>query len=236
MRRRRLLERFAEDNDGHGGRDTDAVSRGALMRSLNTSTAAASPGTRRIGTAVAAVAAIAGLGACGESAGPEEGAVTTEDLQQIQDDLGALEDRIGALETLPPAAEGVADDDELAADDMTDELYSDADALIGQDVTVSATVTELVISSATGIAFLIGGESGEPVPVLAATAVPELGVGTVVEVAGTVVTIQRETFEEDFGFPEDELLDDPEAFFAAHEGKAALAADSVEVLGNEGDG
>lgn len=189
--------------------------------------------TRRVGLSVAAVTAIAGLGACSESAGPEEGEVTTEDLQQIQDDLGAIEDRVEAIESAAPAAEGVADDDELAGDDMTDELFEDGESLIGQDVTVSAAVTEVVVSGDSGIAFMIGGESGEPVAVLSADPMADLELETVVEVSGTVVTIQRDTFEEDFGFAEDELFDDPDAFFAEHEGEVALAADTVDIIEEE---
>ena len=197
------------------------------MRSLTSTKHANMSVTRRIGISVAAVTAIAGLGACSESAGPEQGEVTTEDLQEIQDDLGALEDRIGVLEGGPAG--------EPADDEVNAELFEDPDSLIGQDVTVSAAVTEVVVAGDNGIAFTIGGDSGEPIAVLSANPTEPL-VDDVVEVSGKVTTIQRDTFEEDFGFAEDELFDDPDAFFEDHEGEVAIAADNVEVIDEEAEG
>ena len=45
---------------------------------------------RTAGVLLAAAIGMGGLSACGNSAGPETGEVTTQDLQQIEDDLGAL--------------------------------------------------------------------------------------------------------------------------------------------------
>ena len=42
--------------------------------------------------------------------------------------------------------------------------------------------------------------------------------------------VQRDSFEEDFGIAEDELFDDPDAFFEEAEGQPAIAATEVEVL------
>ena len=109
--------------------------------------------TGRAATAlVAAAIGIGGLTACGNSAGPEAGAVPTQDLQEIEDDGG----RLGH----PPA---------------------------------------------------------------------ELDVSDVVRVSGTVVRVQRDTFEQDFGIAVDELVDDPDVFDTV-EGEVAVAADRIEVL------
>ncbi len=70
-------------------------------------------GGRRAGRTAAALMAAAigmgGLAACGDSAGPEAGGVTTEDLQGIEDDLSALEERVGVLEDAPADADGPVD-------------------------------------------------------------------------------------------------------------------------------
>jgi hypothetical protein len=49
-----------------------------------------------VGTAI--VLGIGGLGACSNSEGPEAGAVTTSDLQGLEEQLGGLEERVGTLE------------------------------------------------------------------------------------------------------------------------------------------
>ena len=51
-----------------------------------------------------------------------------------------------------------------------------------------------------------------------------------VRITGTVQRITRDSFEEDFGLAEDELFDDPDAFFNAFEGQPAIAATKIEVL------
>jgi non-ribosomal peptide synthetase component E (peptide arylation enzyme) len=69
---------------------------------------------------------------------------------------------------------------------------------------------------------------------LAASPPEGLDAEAVVRVTGTVQMVQRESFEEDFGLVEDELFDDPEAFFAEAEGQPAIAATEVEILQAEG--
>ncbi len=191
-------------------------------------------GTRRAGRTAAAVLAAAigmgGLAACGDSAGPEAGGVTTEDLQGIEDDLGALEERVGVLENAPAAggADGGAPSDPVVEDEAG--VFKDAQALVGQQVTVSAGVSEVITSSGVGSAFRIGNETGEPIAVVSANPPARLEVDDVVRVSGTVVKVQRDTFEQDFGIVADELFGDPDAFFSAFEGEVAIAADRMEVL------
>ncbi|MGY1608458.1 MULTISPECIES: hypothetical protein [unclassified Geodermatophilus] len=189
---------------------------------------------RRAGRAAAALIAaaigIGGLAACGDSAGPEAGGVSTEDLQDIQDDLGALEERVGVLEDQPVDAAGDTDApvDPLVEDEAG--VFEDPEPLIGQDVTVSAGVSEVITTTDVGSAFRIGNESGEPIAVVSANPPAQLDVGDVVRVSGTVVRVQRDTFEQDFGITADEVFDDPDVFFDTFDGEVALAADRIEVL------
>lgn len=191
------------------------------------------PRARRAATVlVAATLGMGGLAACGEdSSGPEAGGVSAEDLQNVEDDLAALEDRIGVLEDestdapVDPVAEGDGS-----------EVFEDPEALIGQEVTVSATVTELLTTTDVGSAFRIGGESGEPIPVIMATPPAQLDADDVVQVSGTVVRVQQDSFETDFGIAADELFEDPESFFTDFEGEVAIAADRMEVLQEQADG
>ena len=193
-------------------------------------------GGRRAGrTAAALVAAAIGMGglaACGDSAGPEAGAVTTEDLQGIEDDLGALEERVGVLEDAP--ADAGAPADPVVEDEAG--VFEDADALLGEEVTVSAGVSEVITTTDVGSAFRIGDETGEPIAVVMARPPAQLELDDVVRVSGTVVEVQRDTFEQDFGIASDELFDDPEAFFCDFEGEAAIAADRMEVLQEQAEG
>lgn len=175
---------------------------------------------------VAAVLGLAGLTACGDSAGPDQGEVTTEDLQQLQDQVGALEDRMAVYEGAPVGAGGAP----VATDD---DFWSKEESLIGQQATVSAAVSDLVTSSDVGSAFRIAGQSGESIPVITTGSAPDLQVDDSVRVTGTVTQIQRDTFEEDFGVAEDELFDDPDAFFEAEEGRVAISTGEVEVLQEE---
>lgn len=187
--------------------------------------------TRRASRAATALVAAAigmgGLAACGDSAGPEAGGVTTEDLQGIEDDLGALDERVGALEDAPAADAGAPVDP--AVEDEAG-VFEDAQSLIGQDATVSAGVSEVITSSDVGSAFRIGNETGEPIAVVSASPPAQLETNDVVRVSGTVVQVQRDTFEQDFGIAADELFDDPDVFFDTFDGEVAIAADRVEVL------
>lgn len=171
---------------------------------------------------VAAVLGLAGLTACGDSAGPEQGEVTTEDLQQLQDQIGALEDRMAVYEGAPVGAGGAP----VAADDF----WSNEESLIGQQVTVSAAVSDIVTSTDVSSAFRIAGQSGESIPVITTGSAPSLQVDDLVRITGTVTEIQRDTFEEDFGVAEDELFDDPDAFFDGEDGRIAISTGEVEVL------
>jgi hypothetical protein len=195
--------------------------------------------TRRAGRAATALIAAAigmgGLAACSDSAGPEAGGVTTEDLQNIEDDLGALEDRVGALEDEPvdAGAEADAPVDPVVEDEAG--VFEDAQSLIGQDVTVSAGVSEVITTTDVGSAFRIGNETGEPIAVVSASPPAQLEVNDVVRVSGTVVKVQRDTFEQDFGIAADEVFDDPEVFFNTFEGETAIAADRMEILQEQTD-
>lgn len=180
---------------------------------------------RGIAASTAVVAGLSGLAACSDSAGPEQGAVTTEDLQELQDSVADLEDRVAGMEgTLPDVG---ADGGNAGESDIFGE---DAQNLVGQQVTVSAEVSELVDHSEIGAAFYIAGESGEPIAVLSAGQVDQLQPDDVVEVSGTVKVVQRDSFEEDFGAAADDLFTDPDAFFDEAENQVAIAADSVEVI------
>jgi hypothetical protein len=172
-----------------------------------------------------------GLAACGDddSAGPEAGGVTAEDLQQFEDDLGGLEERVGALES-GLGEEGEEVDAGLGADDDTDAFFSNSEVSIGQEVTVSAEVSEMVTTTDVGSAYRIAGESGDPIAVVSATPIAELDANDVVRVTGTVVQVQRDTFEEDFGLAAGELFEDEDAWFEEEEGSVAISAERVEIL------
>jgi hypothetical protein len=96
---------------------------------------------------------------------------------------------------------------------------------------VSADVMELLPTTSGGVAFTIGGEGeDEAVAVLSPGQVVEVGVDDVVEVTGTVLKVDRDTFEQDFGVPAEDLLADADAFFTDVEGDVAIDATGVRVL------
>lgn len=186
---------------------------------------------RTLIASVALAASLGGLSACSDSAGPEAGEVTTEDLQELQDDVTTLEDRVGTLEGMDPADEAMTGAE--TSDELTDEQK---DELVGQDVTVSAEVSELITDSDVGSAFRIAGDSGPSIAVLA-TAPPEgLDKDDVVRISGTVKMIARDSFEDDFGIAEDDLFDDADGFFKDSEGDVAIAATDIEVLQEQAEG
>ncbi|MGY1827680.1 MULTISPECIES: hypothetical protein [unclassified Blastococcus] len=195
-----------------------------------------STGKQRAGrTATALAAAVLGLGglaACSDdSAGPEAGGVTADDLQQVEDQLAGLDERVGALE------EGVGTEapvDPLGAEDDTAAFFEDSQSYVGQEVTVSAEVSEMVTTTDVGSAFRIAGESGDPIAVVSAAQTAEMDANDVVQVTGTVVQVQRDTFEQDFGVASDELFEDADAWFQEEEGSVAISADSIEVLQEQG--
>lgn len=186
---------------------------------------------RTLVASMALAASLGGMTACSDSAGPEAGDVTTEDLQEIQDDFAELEDRVVTLEDMDPP------DDTAAAEEASDEEMTDEEKaeLIGQEVTVSAEVSELITDTDVGSAFRIAGESGPSVAVLATTPPEGLDQDDVVRISGTVTMITRDSFETDFGIAEDDLFDDPDGFFDESEGDLAIAATEVEVLQEQAD-
>ncbi|MGY1710171.1 hypothetical protein ACI8AC_11750 [Geodermatophilus sp. SYSU D00758] len=192
------------------------------------------PGLRgRAGRGTAAVVAIglglAGITGCSDSAGPEAGQVTTEDLQEIEDQVAGLDERVGVLEEGGGDA-GVDAGVGAGAEDDTDAFFGDSQSYVGQEVTVSAEVSELVTTTDIGSAFRIAGEQGDPVAVVSANQPVELEQNDVVRVTGTVVQVQRDTFEQDFGVAADELFQDADGWFEEEEGSIAISADEVEVL------
>ncbi|MCF6745751.1 hypothetical protein E9529_16005 [Blastococcus sp. KM273128] len=194
-------------------------------------------GRRRAGrTATALAAAVLGMGglaACSDdSAGPEAGGVSADDLQQVEDQLAGLDERVGALEEGMGADSGGGDG--IGPDDDTAAIFEDAQAFVGQEVTVSAEISEMVTTTDVGSAFRMAGESGEPIAVVSASSPAELDANDVVQVTGTVVQVQRDTFEQDFGVAADELFEDADAWFSEEEGSAAISADSIERLQEQG--
>lgn len=184
---------------------------------------------RRSAAAALVALGVSGLAACSDSAGPEAGAVSVDDLRGLEQQVMELDERVGTLEDAPaagPAAEVGSDDD----------IFGNAQSFLGEDVTVSGAVSELVTAATDlGSAFRIGGDTGEPVAVLSATPPPGLMVDDVVRVSGTVMEVQRDTFQQDFGVAADELFDDPDAFFSQAEGQPAISADRIEVLQEQAD-
>lgn len=204
---------------------------------------AARAGTRRAGRTVAAVLATAvgvgGLAACGDDpAGSETGPAGTEvqaleeRLTGVEDRLGALEGRVGVLEDAPPAEE---QPEEGEAGGNEPGVLGDGEALIGQGVMVSGEVTAPVTVADVGASFRIAGDSGEPIVVVMATQPTELQVDDTVEVTGTVVRIEEDSFEIDFGIAADQLFGDPAAFFADYGGEVAISADATQVVQDQAD-
>ena len=194
------------------------ISRTRKLRAGRTATALA-----------AAVVGVGGLAACSEdSAGPEAGGVTAEDLQQFEDELTGLEDRVGVLEG------GLGADDELAAGEEDNAFYDDTQSYVGQEVTVSGEVSEMVTTTDIGSSIRIAGESGDPIAVVSAMPSGELDANDVVRVTGTVVEVQRDTFESDFGVAADELFEDADAWFEEEEGSIAISAERMEILQAQG--
>ncbi|SEM14875.1 hypothetical protein SAMN04515665_13513 [Blastococcus sp. DSM 46786] len=198
-----------------------------------------STGRQRAGrTATALAAAVLGMGglaACSDdSAGPEAGGVTAEDLQQVEDDLAGLDERVGVLEDGLGTDADVGASDALGADDDTAAVFEDSQSYVGQEVTVSAEISEMVTTTDVGSAFRIAGESGDPIAVVSASPPAEIDANDVVQVTGTVVQVQRDSFEQDFGIAEDELFEDADAWFQEEDGSVAISADSIEVLQEQG--
>ena len=186
--------------------------------------------TRRASVAAAAVVALGGLTACGsDSAGQEAGAVTTSDLQEIEDQLGGLDERLGTLEEGLGGGLGEGEGEGVAEGGDDEGLFTDPESYLGQEVTISAEVSELYTTTDVGSSFRIAGESGEPISVISASPVEEIDSNDVVQVSGTVQQVNRDTFEEDFGIVDEDLFDDVDGFYADEEGQLAIAADQIRV-------
>lgn len=205
------------------------------------------PGRGRAGRSATAVAVLgvglAGLTGCSEPVGQEIVPATAEDLQELEDRVAELEDRMDSLE-----AENDADADADAGGDTegdssgpgtdadTEAFFGDPESYLGEQVTLTAEVTEVLATSDIGAGFRVAGEGGRAVPVLSATPSPQLDRGDVVQVTGTVTEVQRDSFEADFGLAADALFDDAGAWFDEAEGEVAVSAATIEqVRGQAGD-
>ena len=191
---------------------------------------------RTAGAVIAAVVGMGALAACSDdSAGPEAGGVSAQDLQEVEDQVAGLDERVGVLEEgVGAEGLGVEEDAGIGADDDTAAFFEDDESYVGQEVTVSAEVSEMVTTTDVGSSFRIAGESGDPIAVVSASPVAEMDANDVVQVSGTVVQVQRDTFEQDFGIAADELFEDADAWFEEEEGSIAISADRIEVLQEQG--
>lgn len=176
------------------------------------------PRSARVVGGLALASGLVLTGCSDDSAGPEAGAVTTSDLQRVEEQLGGLEDRVGELEN------GLIEGGSAAAGS------GGQPDIIGQEATISAEVSEVITSTDAGSAFRVGAESGPSVAVLSGSAPEGLDANDTVRITGTVQRITRDSFEQDFGLAEDELFDDPDGFFEEFEGQPAIAATEIEVL------
>lgn len=147
--------------------------------------------------AAGAVALALLLGGCGDdgSAGPNEG-VTLDDVTE-EDGLDF------------DTGEGEPDD---------------ADAYVGEEVTVSGEVAARINDTT----FHIGDESvDDSLLVFADEAIiPELSSNDIVQVTGTVREVDRDTFETEFGIPWDDE-------YAGVGSRHAVIATEVEVIGED---
>jgi hypothetical protein len=181
--------------------------------------------------AAAAVAALAlgGLTACGDTDPSGAGAdVTLDDVQAAEEQLEGLESRVDALE------DGALLDDEESAPDLDVGLFEDPRSFIGQEVDVMGVVTEVLDTDESVGAFLLGGDAGEPIPVIALDDPAGIAEGGRVSVDGTVVAVDRDGFDTDFGVPPDDVFEDPAEFFERVEGDLAISADRVTAVRSVG--
>ncbi len=118
---------------------------------------------------------------------------------------------------------------DVAADDSA-AFFGDTESYVGQQVTVSAEVSELITTTDVGSALRIAGDEGEPTAVVSATPPPQLDQSDIVQVSGTVMTVQRDSFEAEFGVAADELFEGADAWFEEVEGQIAVSAQRMEVL------
>ncbi|WP_324277668.1 hypothetical protein [Blastococcus brunescens] len=185
------------------------------------------PAGRVAGAAVAAALALTGCG--GGSVEPAPSAVSAEDLEQVRDEVAALEDRVASLEDRLDDGDPADPPDEAGSPGTADTFFGDPEAAIGREVVVRGEVTELLAATDVASAFRITGDVGEPVAVVSVTPPPAVATGDVVEVSGSAVEVDPDSFEADFGIAADELFDDPEAWLTEADGQVAIAAVRIEV-------
>ena len=178
--------------------------------------------------AILMVALAALLAACNDdSAGPETGA----DVEDVAQEEPVAEEPLEE----EPTAEDPADVEGTVEEEATGEtgLADEAQSFVGQQVTVSATISEVVSPAA----FRIGGEDfgGQSLLVLSAPAADFTDLGleldqelvdseAVVQVTGTVRQFDIAEFEEEFG------VDYDDAVFEPFEGENVIVADRVVTL------
>ena len=185
------------------------------------------PHIRRLLTLVSAIFLSLGLAACGggDSAGPEEGAAVEDIVNQAVADLetqiGELESRVAELEAGITDAEGTVSEGGATPAAVAPDVFAGADQFVGEQVTVSGQVGELVGDNA----FTIGAETGAELLVVSSTAVGQQQLveqGAIVEVTGTV----RE------GFNAEEVASElgvefDTGLFSEFEGENYIVADNV---------
>ena len=168
-----------------------------------------------------------GLAACGdESTGSEAGAdvqeIVNDAVAPLESEIGELSDRVGALEN---AGEAVASEgDRLSAPLTAAEYGADPDQYVGQQVTISGTVSSLVGDHG----FTIGADDigGEGLLVVSSDDVGQqqlVETGAIVQVTGTVMEgFSAETVANDLGVE----FADP-TVYSAFEGENYLQAQNV---------
>lgn len=184
--------------------------------------------TRRSAAALAAALSLGVLSACGNSGGDD--VVPADQVEELSEQLGTLDDRVTDLES------GFADM-ETAEGPMEDEPADEGAAIladprehVGEEVTVTAEISQLYDTTDAGSVFRIAGDVGEQVAVVSTDPPEQLLANDVVQVTGTVMLVDEPEFEEKFGIAADELFEEADNFFADVDGEAAIVADSVELV------
>lgn len=164
---------------------------------------------------------VVGLAACEtDTAGSEAGA-DIGDLRDrvagLEQDLENVEERVGELEATDTADEGVPGPDEALA---VDDVYAEPESYVGQQVTVSAEVGEILGTNA----FTLTGPT-QPLLIVSATGVgdsPVVEPSAPVQVTGTV----REGFDV-VSFEEEAGVELDDELFTDFEGEIYIEASSV---------
>lgn len=174
------------------------------------------PHRRSTRVITAGILAVTGLAMTGcNSAGPEEG-TDVEDISEGE-----------ILESSPAPQEGDAELSTGYAGPYDEAFRAENETYAGQEVTLSAEVTD-TLSTET---FVIGGAAGtavDPLLVVEVAEIPALDTGQVVEVTGTV----QQDF--DVAAAEEQLgIDLEDELYAPYAGEPYLEAASGEVLTEE---